>query len=200
MPPTWQLRGWPFIDPLASASGRSVSVRHRNVKPLNMLKPQRIEPKAGQESAWDYPRPPRLEKVGERLRVVFNGRTIADTRAGYRVLETSHPPVYYLPFGDAAMKFLQPESGHSWCEFKGQASYWSLNVNGRRSVKAAWSYPAPSHDFREIAGYLAFYASRVDECWVDDERVQPQVGDFYGGWISSRIVGPFKGTAGTSGW
>ena len=165
-----------------------------------MFKPQRIEPKAGQESAWDYPRPPRLETVGERLRVVFNGRTIADTRAGYRVLETSHPPVYYLPSMDAAIEFLQPEPGHSWCEFKGQASYWSLDVNGRRSVKAAWSYPAPSHDFREIAGYLAVYASRVDECWIDDERVQPQVGDFYGGWITSRIVGPFKGAAGTSGW
>jgi len=177
-----------------------VLVFYRHSKPRNMLKPQRLEPKAGQESAWDYPRPPRLEKVGERLRVVFNGRTIADTRAGYRVLETSHPPVYYLPSMDAAIEFLQPESGHSWCEFKGQASYWSLNVNGRRSVKAAWSYPAPSHGFREIAGYLAFYASRVDECWVDDERVQPQVGDFYGGWITSRIVGPFKGAAGTSGW
>ena len=175
-------------------------VFYRHSKPHNMLKPQRLEPKAGQESAWDYPRPPRLEKVGERLRVVFNGRTIADTREGYRVLETSHPPVYYLPSRYAAMEFLQPEPGHSWCEFKGQASYWSLNVNGRRSVKSAWSYPAPSHDFREIAGYLAFYASRVDECWVDDERVQPQVGDFYGGWITSRIVGPFKGAAGTSGW
>ena len=98
------------------------------------------------------------------------------------------------------MEFLQPESGHSWCEFKGQADYWSLNVNGRRSIKAAWSYPAPSQGFYEIGGYLAFYASRVDECWVDDERVQPQVGDFYGGWITTRIVGPFKGAAGTSGW
>ena len=173
---------------------------YRNSKPRNMLKPQRLEPKAGQESAWDYPRPPRLEKVGERLRVVFNGRTIADTRASCRVLETSHPPVYYLPSRDAAMEFLQPESGHSWCEFKGEASYWSLHVDGRRSVKAAWSYSAPSHEFHEIAGYLAFYASRVDECWVDDERVQPQVGDFYGGWITSRIVGPFNGAAGTSGW
>jgi uncharacterized protein (DUF427 family) len=200
LPPTWQLRVWPFIDLMAFARGRDGLVLYRHSKPRNMLKPQRLEPKAGQESAWDYPRPPRLEKVGERLRVVFNGRMIADTRAGYRVLETSHPPVYYLPSRDSAMEFLQPESGHSWCEFKGQASYWSLNVNGRRSVKAAWSYPAPSHDFREIAGYLAFYASRVDECWVDDERVQPQVGDFYGGWITSRIVGPFKGAAGTSGW
>jgi len=165
-----------------------------------MFKPQRIEPKAGQESVWDYPRPPRIAKVTERLRVVFNGRTIADTRAGYRVLETSHPPVYYLPSIDTQMTFLEPASGHSWCEFKGQANYWSLKVDGKRSVKAAWSYPAPSPAFRDIAGYLAFYASRVDECWVDDERVQPQDGDFYGGWITSRIVGPFKGAAGTSGW
>ena len=131
---------------------------------------------------------------------MFNGRTIADTRAGYRVLETSHPPVYYLPSRDAAMEFLQPESGHSWFEFRGQERYWSLKVNVSLTAKAAGSYPAPSHGFREIGGYLAFYASRVDECWVDDERVQPQVGDFYGGWITSRIVGPFKGAAGTSGW
>lgn len=165
-----------------------------------MARPQRIEPNAGQESAWDYPRPPRLEKVGERLRVMFNGRTIADTRAGYRVLETSHPPVYYLPPKDAGAAFLQPASGHSWCEFKGQASYWSLNVDGKRSVRAAWSYPAPSHGFTAIGGYLAFYASRVDECWIDHERVQQQEGDFYGGWITSRIVGPFKGGAGTDGW
>ncbi len=165
-----------------------------------MFKPQRIEPKAGQESVWDYPRPPRVEKVIERLRVMFNRRTIADTRAGYRVLETSHPPVYYLPTKDTQMALLEPAPGGSWCEFKGHAIYWSLNVDGRRSVKAAWCYPAPSHGFRDIAGYLAFYASCVDECWVDDERVQPQDGDFYGGWITSRTVGPFKGAAGTRGW
>lgn len=165
-----------------------------------MLRPERTEPGAGQESVWDYPRPPRLEHVSERLRVVFNDQTIADTTAGYRVLETSHPPVYYLPAADINRQFVLAAPGSSWCEFKGQASYWSVDVAGRRSENAAWSYSAPSPAFADIAGYLAFYASRLDECWVGQERVQPQQGDFYGGWITSRIVGPFKGGAGTRGW
>ena len=165
-----------------------------------MIKLLRIEPKPGQESVWDYPRPPRLERMTERLRVVFNAHTIADTIAGYRVLETSHPPVYYLPPQDIRMELLERAPGQSWCEFKGHADYWSINVDGRRGDKAAWSYPAPSPDFQQIAGYLAFYASRVDACWVGDEQVQPQAGDFYGGWITSRIVGPFKGGSGTGGW
>ena len=163
-------------------------------------RPKRTEPSAGQESVWDYPRPPRLEKVTVRLRVIFCGQTIADTTSGYRVLETSHPPVYYIPPDDIAQQYLQGAPGSSWCEFKGHARYWSLNVDGRAAENAAWSYPTPSAAFSDIAGYLAFYASRVDQCWVDDERVQPQEGDFYGGWITSRIVGPFKGGAGTRGW
>lgn len=162
-----------------------------------MLNPKRITPAAGQESVWDYPRPPRLEKVSERLRV---NQTIADTVAGYRVLETNHPPVYYIPPADIIPRYLLPASGSSWCEFKGQAKYWSLDVDGRRAENVAWSYPAPSPAFAEIAGYLAFYASRVEECWVGEERVQAQEGDFYGGWITSRVVGPFKGAAGTRGW
>jgi uncharacterized protein (DUF427 family) len=165
-----------------------------------MLKSQRTEPGPGQESVWDYPRPPRLEKVGERLRVIFADKTIADSIAGYRVLETSHPPVYYIPPADIEQQYLQAAAGSSWCEFKGHARYWSLEVNGRRSENAAWGYPQPSAAFTEIAGFRAFYASRVDRCLVDEERVQPQQGEFYGGWITSRIVGPFKGGAGTRGW
>jgi uncharacterized protein (DUF427 family) len=165
-----------------------------------MLKPTRTEPSAGQESVWDYPRPPRLEKSAARLRVIFNGQTIADTTSGYRVLETSHPPVYYISPNDIARQYLHAAPGSSWCEFKGHAKYWSLDADGRKVENAAWSYPTPSPAFAALAGYLAFYASRVDECWVDDERVQPQEGDFYGGWITSRIVGPFKGGAGTRGW
>jgi uncharacterized protein (DUF427 family) len=165
-----------------------------------MFPPRRTEPAAGQESVWKYPRPPRLEKAGARLRVIFNGQTIADTTSGYRVLETSHPPVYYIPPHDIAQQYLQSASGSSWCEFKGHAKYWSLDVDGRVARNVAWSYPAPSAAFVDIAGYLAFYASRVDQCWVDEERVQAQEGDFYGGWITSRIVGPFKGAAGTRGW
>lgn len=165
-----------------------------------MFRPERIEPLAGQESVWDYPRPPRLESVSARLRVIFNGRTMADTVAGYRVLETSHPPVYYVPPSDIAQPWLRAAPGSSWCEFKGHARYWSLEVEGRRVENAAWSYPTPSAAFADIAGYLAFYASRVDQCWVNDDRVESQEGDFYGGWITSDIVGPFKGSPGTLGW
>lgn len=165
------------------------------------MNPKRIEPLAGQESVWDYPRPPRLERAGGRLRVIFKGQKIADTVSGYRVLETSHPPVYYIPPDDVAQTFLQEAiRSNSWCEFKGKAKYWTLQFDGRRVENAAWSYPTPSPAFADIAGHLAFYASRVDECWVDDERVHPQDGDFYGGWITSRIVGPFKGGTGTRGW
>lgn len=165
-----------------------------------MVPPQRIEPGAGQESVWDYPRPPRLEQVRERLRVLFNGRTIAETTAGYRMLETSHPPVYYIPPADIVQQYLLAAPGGSWCEFKGRAKYWSVEVDGKHAENAAWSYPAPSLTFAAIAGYLAFYSSRLDECWVGHERVQPQEGDFYGGWITSRVVGPFKGGDGTRGW
>ena len=165
-----------------------------------MFKLSRIAPLPGQESVWDYPRPPRLEPVAKRLRIIFNNETIADTTSAYRVLETSHPPVYYIPPADIAQQFLQKVAGASWCEFKGHASYWSLDVNGRRAKEAAWSYPRPTQAFAAIADHLAFYASRVDDCFVGDERVQAQSGDFYGGWITTDIVGPFKGEPGTRGW
>ncbi len=164
------------------------------------VRPERIVPGPGQESVWDYPRPPRLEPVRERLRVSFGGETVAETDRGFRVLETSHPPVYYFPPTDLRREFLIAAGKRSVCEFKGVAVYWTLDVNGQRATAAAWSYPDPTDGFREIADYLAFYASRVDGCWVGDERVAPQDGDFYGGWITSRIVGQFKGPAGTQGW
>lgn len=160
----------------------------------------RIEPGPGQESVWDYPRPPRLESVGDRLRVEFAGETIASTDQGFRVLETSHPPVYYIPPDDILWEFLVRAPGQSFCEFKGVASYWSIEVGGKISRKAAWSYAAPTSSFIAIGDCLAFYASRVDACWVGEERVLPQEGDFYGGWITPRVVGPFKGGAGTRGW
>lgn len=165
-----------------------------------MFKPSRIAPLPGQESVWDYPRPPRLEPVAKRLRIVFNGETIADTTAGYRMLETSHPPVYYIPATDIAHQFLAKAHGASWCEFKGHASYWSLDVHGRHADSCAWSYPRPTPAFAAITDHLAFYASKVDDCFVNEERVQAQTGDFYGGWITTDIVGPFKGAAGTRGW
>lgn len=164
------------------------------------FRPERTEPSPGRESVWDYPRPPRLEQVNETLRVVFASETIAETDEGYRVLETSHPPVYYFPPDDVRLDALEPATGYSACEFKGVAQYWTLELKGRRSERAAWSYPDPIGAFREIEKCFAFYASRVDACWVGDERVRSQPGDFYGGWITSRIVGPFKGGPGTRGW
>ncbi len=162
---------------------------------------RRIEPQPGQESVWDYPRPPRVEPVAERLRVVFNGETIAETTRGLRVLETSHPPAYYIPPDDVRMDLLAPVLGyHTYCEYKGAASYWTLRVGERTSNNAAWSYPDPRRGYEAIKDHLAFYASRVDACYVGDEQVQAQAGDFYGGWITSRIVGPFKGGPGTWGW
>jgi uncharacterized protein (DUF427 family) len=165
-----------------------------------MFTPARIQPAPGQESVWDYPRPPKLEPVAKRLRVVFNGETIADTVRSFRILETSHPPVYYIAPDDIVMSFMVKAQGSSWCEFKGHAVYWTLNVRDRRAENAGWSYPRPSPAFAAIADHVAFYASRVDEAYVGDERVQAQQGDFYGGWITSDIVGPFKGAPGTRGW
>jgi uncharacterized protein (DUF427 family) len=125
---------------------------------------------------------------------------LADTRSAYRVLETSHPPVYYLPPCDVAMERLVEVAGGSYCEWKGEALYYSIVLEGRRIERAAWSYPAPSPAFGPIAGYVAFYASERVACFVDGERVASQPGDFYGGWITSDLIGPFKGAPGTSGW
>ena len=160
----------------------------------------RVRPGPGQESVWDYPRPPALERVTERLRVVFAGRTIADTTAGWRVLETSHPPVYYLPRDDVEAAVVRPATGSSFCEFKGRAVYFDLVDATVRSQRAAWAYPIPSPRFAAIANHLAFYASRVDEAYVGERRVDAQSGDFYGGWITPAVVGPFKGGPGTWGW
>lgn len=163
-------------------------------------KSKRIVPGPGQESVWDYPRPPALEKAHERLRVMCGGTVIGETTAGYRVLETSHPPVYYFPSADVHRNYLVPEPDRSYCEFKGTARYWGIEVAGIHCPRAAWSYPVPAPAFAAIKDHLAFYASDRVEAWVGDEQVQAQEGDFYGGWITSRIVGPFKGGAGTRGW
>jgi len=162
-----------------------------------MPRPTSVPP--GKESVWDYPRPPRLETTPRHLVVHFAGEVIADTRRGFRVLETSHPPTYYFPPEDVRREVLVRSPRRSFCEFKGEAHYWSIEVQGRRSEDAAWSYPEPSADYVQIQDYLAFYPSRVDACYVDDEPVQAQEGDFYGGWITAAIVGPFKGGPGTTG-
>ncbi len=154
----------------------------------------------GQESVWDYPRPPRLEPVTARIRVVLGGVTIADTAAAYRVLETSHPPSYYLPPDAFLTGALVPAAGSSFCEWKGRAVYFDLIGGTKRAERAAWAYPKPTGSFASIAGYVALYAGRVDACFVGDEQVAPQPGAFYGGWITGNIVGPFKGIPGSNGW
>lgn len=165
------------------------------------MRRRRIEPGPGQESVWDYPRPPRVERVPQRVRVIFNGLTIADTTRALRVLETSSPPVYYIPRADIRMEALRESSGHAtFCEWKGRATYYTVQVGERQARHAAWSYRSPAPGYEPIQDHLAFYAGPMDGCFVGEERVQPQAGDFYGGWITSTIVGPFKGEPGTLGW
>ena len=164
-----------------------------------MTTPRRITPGPGQESVWDYPRPPRLEPVPERIQVVLDGQTIADTRRALRVLETSHPPVYYVPREDVRMEHLEECVDRSFCEWKGDARYFTLRLGGRLLRNVAWSYPEPSADFRALAGHLAFYLDPLVGM-VGDEQARAQPGRFYGGWVTSRVVGPFKGEAGSGGW
>ncbi len=162
-----------------------------------MTRPQRIEPGPDQESVWDYPRPPAIEPVQQRVRVELAGRTIADTTNAYRVLETSHPPVFYIPRADIDATAIEPgQSQATYCEYKGMARY--LDVGDQPA--AAWYYPNPNKRYEAITDHVAFYPSRMQACWVGDEQVQAQEGDFYGGWVTSAIVGPFKGAAGTQGW
>lgn len=151
------------------------------------------------ENVWDYPRPPRLEPVASPVRIVLEGTTIAVTRDAWRVLETSHPPVYYLPRAAFACQ-VEPCGAGSVCEWKGRAAYWSLRQGDRIAVDAAWSYPAPTPAFLQIRDHLAVYAGKVDACFVGDERVTPQPGGFYGGWVTKNLTGPFKGGPGTTGW
>jgi len=152
------------------------------------------------ESVWDYPRPPRVEASQKPVRVEFAGEVIAETTRAYRVLETSHPPVYYVPLDDVRSEFLRPSARHTYCEFKGEAGYYDLVAGGREVREAAWYYPEPSARYEALRGHVAFYPGRVDAAWVGDEQVTSQEGDFYGGWITSEIEGPFKGGPGTAGW
>jgi len=154
------------------------------------------------ESVWDYPRPPRLEPVPQRLRVVLGGVVIAETVRGHRVLETSHPPVYYFPADDVAEGVLVPSRARgSDCEWKGLAAYLDvLGGAGRRVERGAWTYRAPRAGFEEIRDAVAFYPAPMDACTVDGELVAPQPGGFYGGWVTRAVTGPFKGGPGTAGW
>jgi uncharacterized protein (DUF427 family) len=161
---------------------------------------KRITPGPGQESVWDYPRPAILEESSKRIRVVANGVTIVDSTFTKRVLETSHPPVYYIPPQDIETECLVLSPSKTFCEWKGEAEYYTVLAGGERFEKAGWFYSDPKPRFADIAGYVAFYPSKMEACYVDEEKVQAQEGDFYGGWITSDIVGPFKGPRGTFGW
>jgi len=161
---------------------------------------QRIAPGPGQESVWDYPRPPRVEPVAERIRVVVDGTDVASTTGALRVLETAGPPVYYLPPADVRMDLLTPTEHSSYCEWKGPASYYTLRLGQRVTNNVCWTYHAPLPGYESICDYLAFYAGLVDEAWVGEERATPQPGRFYGGWVTAKIVGPFKGEPGSAGW
>jgi uncharacterized protein (DUF427 family) len=162
------------------------------------IRPDPVGP--GQESVWDYPRPPSAEVTGRHVVVEFGGGLVADTRRAVRVCETSHPPVYYVPREDVAGGVLQRAGAGSWCEWKGAATYWDLVVRGRREAAVAWSYEDPSAGYEHLRSAVAFYPGRVDRALVDGERVRPQPGSFYGGWITDDVVGPFKGEPGTLGW
>ncbi len=164
------------------------------------FRPQPLPTTSDQESVWDYPRPPRLEPCSKQIKIIFNGVAIAETTRSYRVLETSHPPVYYLPPEDLKQECLQPAEGQSFCEWKGIARYYSVVVGDKSLAKVAWYYPEPTEPFKDIENYVAFYAQPMDICYVDGEAVKPQPGGFYGGWITKDIVGPFKGEPGSFGW
>jgi uncharacterized protein (DUF427 family) len=154
---------------------------------------------------WDYPRPPDVRSGSELIVVAHGGIELARSTAALRICETSQPPAYYLSRSDIAMNLLVPSATQTFCEWKGMATYWSLRavVTNGAVIEAddiAWCYEEPSRGFSTIAGRLAFYAQRLDHCSVDGEVVEPNPGSFYGGWITSKVTGPFKGVAGSWGW
>ena len=158
-----------------------------------------VAPEPGQESVWDYPRPPRLVADDRLVQVRLGEHVVAETRRAARVLETAHPPTFYVPPDDVDPACLSRGAAGSRCEWKGTATYWDVRAGGRVAAAVAWSYEAPFGEFEAIAGHLSFYPGRLD-CFVEGARVQPQPGGFYGGWITPELVGPFKGESGTGGW
>ncbi len=161
---------------------------------------ERERPREGQESVWDYPRPPIVQPTTRHIEVDFGGQTIAATTHAVRVLETSHPPIYYIPLADVAPGVLSPGHRATYCEFKGEARYYRVTVGDATADDAAWEYANPAPGYEALAGHVAFYPALMDQCRVDGEIARPQAGGFYGGWITSDVVGPFKGEPGTTGW
>ncbi len=165
---------------------------------MRPVTPDPIRP--GQESVWNYPRPALAEPVARHIRIEHRGIVVADTSAAIRTIETSHPPTYYLPQSDILMTALRCSRRRSFCEWKGQATYYDVEIAGEILRDIAWSYPVPTPAFACLRDHVAFYAAPFDICLIDGERVLPQPGGFYGGWITSDLVGPFKGPPGTRGW
>jgi uncharacterized protein (DUF427 family) len=159
-----------------------------------------VQPGPGQESVWDYPRPPRVEPVAERILIVVNGRPLAETTRALRVLETAGAPVYYVPAADVDLGRLRPSSRTTVCEWKGSAAYVDYDDGTRRIPNVGWTYRSPNAGYDAIRDHFAFYAGRIDEAWVGDERARPQPGGFYGGWVTDAIVGPIKGEPGSEWW
>jgi uncharacterized protein (DUF427 family) len=155
-----------------------------------------LEPAPGQESVWDYPRPPRMQDDERGVRVGYRGLVLAETRRAVRVLETASPPTFYIRPDDVDRTLLAPSGTSSICEWKGLARGYDL---AGQVADAAWEYAQPFPEFRAIAGWFAFYPAKV-ECFVDDQRVRPQPGGHYGGWITDEVVGPFKGAPGSQSW
>ncbi len=168
---------------------------------LKRERPERIDISGpGQESVWDYPRPPRVEGVGQRVRVELAEIVLADSGKAYRVLETASPPAYYIPPADVQREYLEPSKHSTLCEWKGAAQYWSIRVGDRFVENGAWSYRDPFDGYDGIWNFFAFFAGKMDACYVGEQRVIPQQGGYYGGWITPNIVGPFKGDPGTESW
>ena len=161
---------------------------------------KRAVPAPGQESVWDYPRPPRVEPEARQVTIVFNGSLIVESGSALRVLETSHPPNIYVPLDDVAVGVLSPNPQQTVCEWKGRANYWDVRVGDEISAAAAWGYRTPRAGFEARVDHVSFYPGRMEACYLGDELVVPQPGSFYGGWITNDVVGPFKGGAGSWGW
>jgi uncharacterized protein (DUF427 family) len=179
----------------------AVAAERERWRKLPRVRPSGIvAPRPGQESVWDYPRPPRVESVSHRVRVELAGRVLADTSRALRVCETSSPPVYYVPPTDVDLGAIVPSDRTSFCEWKGLARYWTVQSNGRTAKDAAWSYPEPDPGYESIRDYIAFYPRRMDACFVGTDRVTPQPGFYYGGWVTPELVGPFKGVPGSELW
>ena len=189
----------PWRDDGIDVHERRASVRTPGAEREGMERPLPVVPEPGQESVWDYPRPPRLEWSDRHLRVESAGVVVAESLGGYRVLETSHPPTYYLAPDACDESRFSVGDGRSFCEWKGVARYWTVTVDDHVVEDACWCYPGPTGSFAAIADHRAFYPSRF-RCFVDDRIVVPQPGGFYGGWITDDVVGPFKGGPGTAGW